>query len=252
MTAKTIPELWIRRPKHNPKVRFRLFCFPYGGGGVSAYRTWPDGLPPEVEVCPIQLPGREDRLREPLYTHISPLVHNLAEVLEGFSEVPYAFFGHSVGALVAFELAKLLRRENRNGPACLFVSARRAPQISEPGPTIHNLPEDEFKNELRRFDGTPEAVLKHPELMEIFLPILRADFALLETYEYTSENRLDCPITAFGGLQDAKTTQEELAAWSKQTKGKFRLQQFPGGHFFLHDAQPQLFQTIAQDLKRFI
>jgi len=164
--------------------------------------------------------------------------------------LPYVFFGHSLGALIGFELACQLRRQNSTDPVHLFVSGRRAPQIPDPNPPIHQLPEAEFIDELRRFDGTPEEVLKHPELMEIFLPVLRADFALLETYEYTSEKPLDCPITAFGGLQDRKATREELAAWRDQTHGDFRLQLFPGDHFFLHSVQPILLQAIAQDLIR--
>jgi medium-chain acyl-[acyl-carrier-protein] hydrolase len=208
---------------------------------------WPDGLP-SVEILAVQLPGREDRLREQPFARLSQLIDVLAEVLAPHMRSPFAFFGHSVGALIGFELARKLRRQNARGPVHLFVSARRAPQIPEPGPPLHRLPDAAFKDELRRFNGTPEVVLREPELMELFLPLLRADFALLETYVYSNDEPLDCPITAFGGLQDTKATSDELAAWREQTKRDFTLRMFPGGHFYLQNGRSLLLGSIARDL----
>jgi len=229
-----------------------MFCFPYAGGGALAFRTWPDGLSSEVEVCPVQLPGRENRLRERPFTTLSRLVGVLVDVLTPQMQMPFVFFGHSVGALIGFELARLLRRQNRTGPLHLFVSARRAPQLPEPGPPMHQLPEAEFVDKLKDFNGIPQAVLREAELMRFFLPILRADFALLETYLYVDDHPLDCPITVFGGLHDVKATREELTAWHYQTKGEFRIQLFSGGHFYLHNAQGQLLRAIACDLTQLL
>jgi surfactin synthase thioesterase subunit len=242
------PELWCNCLKRNPRVRLRMFCFPYAGGGALAFRTWPAGLPPEVEVCPVQLPGRENRLRERPFTRLPHLIEVLVDVLMPYMQMPFVFFGHSVGALIGFELARELRTRDRAGPLHLFVSARRAPQLAEPNPPMHQLPEADFVDRLKEFNGTPQAVLREPELMALFIPILRADFALLETYLYAEAQPLDCPITAFGGMQDGKATREELTAWRCQTRGEFRLQLFPGGHFYLQNAQRLLLQAITRDV----
>lgn len=244
-------ERWITCPRPNPQARVRLFCFPYGGGGASFFHTWTDGLPPEVELCPVQLPGRENRLRERPFNQLLPLVETLSQILEPHLDTPFVFFGHSIGALIGFELTRQLRREKKTGPIQLFVSGRRAPQLPNLDPPKHNLPESEFIEELRHYNGTPELVLQEPELMEIFLPLLRADFSILETYVYKNEDSLSCPITAFGGLQDSKTSYKDLTAWHEQTCREFRLKMFPGDHFYLKGARAQLLYEINKDLERF-
>ncbi len=248
MITAPIVDLWIVRPKPNPQAFLRLFCFPYAGGGASVFRAWPDDLPAGVEVCSVQLPGRESRLKEPLFTRLPPLVQTLARVLRSYMNMPFAFFGHSVGTLVSFELARELRRQSAPGPLYLFVAGRWAPQIPDPDPPIHQLPEPEFREELRRFNGTPELVLQHNELMSLLLPTLRADFEINETYAYTADEPLDCPIFAFGGLQDVKVSQEGLAAWRAHTRSNFKLRLFPGDHFFLHSARTLVLQALSQDL----
>jgi medium-chain acyl-[acyl-carrier-protein] hydrolase len=153
-----------------------------------------------------------------------------------------------MGGLVSFELARLLRKKYGLNPAHLFVSGYRAPQVPDPDPPIHALPEPEFLEELRRLNGTPEAVLENAELMQLLLPALRADFAVIETYAYIPESPLDCPITAFGGLQDREVSCDDLEAWREQTNAAFSLQTLPGDHFFLHSAQPLLLQSLSQKL----
>jgi medium-chain acyl-[acyl-carrier-protein] hydrolase len=252
MTTPSIIDPWIVRPKPNPQAHLRLFCFPYAGGGALVFRTWPDDLPPDVEVCAVQLPGRESRLKEPLFTRLSPLVQTLSHVLEPHLDVPFAFFGHSVGTLVSFELARQFRRQNAPGPVHLFVSGRWAPQLPDPYPPIHQLPESEFVEELRRFNGTPELVLQHAELMALLLPILRADFEINETYVYTAGEPLDCPISAYGGLQDARASREGLEGWRVHTRGDFVLRVFPGDHFFLHSARSLVLQTLSRELTQLL
>jgi medium-chain acyl-[acyl-carrier-protein] hydrolase len=226
----------------------RLFCFPYSGGGASIFRLWPQGLPEEIEVCSIQLAGHESRLREPLFTRLTPLVQALTQAISPYLNMPFAFFGHSLGALVSFELARQFHRQALPAPVHLFVSGRRAPQFPEPGPPTHQLPDAQFVSKLRRLSGTPEGVLQDAELMQLFLPILRADFAIIETFVYSAGAKLACPISAFGGLQDSETSREDIAGWREQTSGPFELRMLPGDHFFLHSARAQVLQHIAQDL----
>lgn len=240
---------WLISSAANPQARVRLFCFPYAGGGAHIYREWMRGLPKEVEVCSVQLPGHGSRLHEPLFVRLRPLVEELARVLLPHLQAkPFAFFGHSMGALISFELSRLLQREHGLRPSHLFVSGRRAPQLADDEPPIFNLPEQEFLEELRELNGTPKEVLEHPELMALVLPLLRADFAICQTYDYTAGPPLGCPITAFGGLQDDEAGREELEPWREQTTAAFSLRMLPGDHFFLHTAQKPLLQTVAQQL----
>ncbi|NJO48502.1 MAG: thioesterase [Leptolyngbyaceae cyanobacterium RM2_2_4] len=223
---------WVTCPTPKPDAHLRLFCFPYAGGSSLNFRSWADHLPATVELCPIELPGRGPRMQEKPFTQLQPLIQAIAPALIPYLDKSFAFFGHSMGALVSFELAHLLRKDFGCSPSHLFVSGRRAPQLPDPDPPIHTLPDAEFIEELRRLNGTPEAVLQHDELMQLLLPTLRADFAVLETYRYTPAPPFDCPITAFGGLQDQDVGSEPLGAWREQTCADFSLHLFPGDHFF--------------------
>lgn len=248
MTATVAPDPWLACRKRKPHARLRLFCFPYAGGSAAIFRTWPDGLPADVEVCPVQLPGRGTRLMEPPFTRLSPLIQALAHALFPLLDKPFALFGHSLGALVSFELARHLRRQYGLHPVRLFVSAGRAPQIPHRDLPMHSLPGEEFVAKLRRLNGTPSEVFEHEELMEIVLPLLRADFALYETYVYSTEPPLNCPISTFGGLQDRNVSHGDLVAWRDQTTGSFSLRMFPGDHFFLNTTQPLLLRVLSQEL----
>lgn len=239
---------WLPRLRPNPQARLRLFCFPYAGGGAAVFHTWPRSLPSQVDVCPVQLPGREARLSEPPFTHITPLLQALASAVQPYLDMPFAFFGHSLGALISFELARWLRRQNQPGPLHLLVSGLRAPQAPNPEPPIYLLPDAEFIQKLRRLNGLPQAVLDDAELMQLMLPLLRADMTVYETYVYTAEAPLDCPISAFGGLQDRVATRDNMAAWRDQTSRAFTLRMLPGDHFFLHSAQALLLQALSHDL----
>jgi medium-chain acyl-[acyl-carrier-protein] hydrolase len=248
MTTTTAFDSWIACRKPNPQARLRLFCFPYAGTGASIFRTWSDGLPADVEVCPVQFPGRGTRLMETPFTQLSPLVDALAQALVPLLDKPFAFFGHSLGALVGFELARQLRRQSGAQPVRLFVSADRAPQIPHRERPIHALPEGEFLVELRRLNGIPGKVLEEAELMQIMLPVLRADFAVYETYVHSTESPLNCPISTFGGLQDHRVSRGDLEAWRDQTSGSFSLRMFPGDHFFWNTIQPLLLEVLSQEL----
>lgn len=243
---------WIIIPKPKPKPSLRLFCFPYAGAGASIYHNWSTLLPPEIEVCSIQLPGRESRTKEPLFYNIEPLINALTPSILPLLDIPFIFFGHSLGALICFELARQLRRLKQPNPLHLFVSAREAPQNPLTKPPVHQLSDADFIKELSRFNGTPKAVLQNVELMNYFLPILRADLAINETYKYTPEPPLNCPISVFGGLQDLIVSSESLAVWNAQTNCNFSSRIFSGDHFFLKSQQQLLLEAIYQDSKYYI
>lgn len=239
---------WITKPRPNPHAQLRLFCFPYAGGTAQIFHEWPTGLPPFVEVCPVRLPGRGSRLAEPAETNLLRLVETAAPALAPHFDRPFAFFGHSMGAVIAFELARHLRATGGAGPARLFVSGRGAPQIESERSLTHNLPDAEFVETLRRLKGTPEEVLDHRELQELMLPILRADFEAIGTYVYAEGEPLDCPVTAFGGIQDLGVSRQALEGWREQTSSHFNLRMLPGDHFFIHSAQPLLLRTLTREL----
>ncbi|HWS85814.1 MAG TPA: alpha/beta fold hydrolase [Pyrinomonadaceae bacterium] len=227
----------------------RLFCFPYAGGTTYAYRNWPSLLPQAVEVCPVELPGRGARIGEPLETRIGRLAEAMATALLPYMDKPFAFFGHSMGGLIAFELARELRRTRRPQPAHLFVSACAAPDGRDRRKRVtYNLPEPEFIAELRRLGGTPKEALEHPELMQLVLPLLRADFEACQTYEFAPEPPLDCPLTVFGGLQDREVSSEGLEAWREHTTSTFVVRRLAGEHLFIHTAQHLILRAVADEL----
>ncbi|MFN6518486.1 MAG: thioesterase II family protein [Nostoc sp. CreGUA01] len=239
---------WINCPQPNPQANLRLFCFPYAGGSSTVFRTWPNSLPRNVEVCAVEYPGRGRQMKLEPIAQLKPLVKAIALSLIPHLDKPFAFFGHSMGALVSFELTRLLRLEYNLKPFHLFISAHRAPQIPPTKPPIHALPDPELIEELRTLNGTPKAVLENPELMQIFLPVLRADFSVLETYIYTQQHPLECPISIFGGWQDKEVSQEALQAWQEQAIATVSLQMFDGDHFFIHSHQNSLLKLISQEL----
>jgi acyl transferase domain-containing protein/surfactin synthase thioesterase subunit len=239
---------WLFSPKPNPQAALRLFCLPYAGAGASIFRSWAETLPPEVEVCAIQFPGREDRLGETPLTRIAPIVKLLASILQPHLRIPFAIFGHSMGGLVSFELARELRRQDGPIPSHLFVSGIRAPQLPDLNLPIHRLPEPQFLEALQKLQGTPETILQNAELMKLLSPAIRADLAIAENYIYAAEAKLSCPITAFGGKQDPLVRPEDLEGWQEQTLSDFALHLFPTDHFFLHRDRDGLLEAIAATL----
>jgi surfactin synthase thioesterase subunit len=243
---------WLVGFEHSDRVSLRLFCFPYAGGSALVYRDWHRILPRSIGVYSIQLPGRGDRLAEPPFLDLLALIEPLTEAIKPYLDRPFAFFGHSMGALIAFELARKLRREYSAEPAHLFVSGRRAPQLPDSDSVTYNLGDREFIEELRRLNGTPKEMLENPELMQLMGPVLRADFQACQTYVYTDSPPLRCPITVFGGLRDNDVTREFLQPWRNHTSVSFALRLLPGDHFFIHSSEAILLRMIAQELHQLI
>jgi len=239
---------WVTIPQPNPKAAVRLVCVPYVGTGAEVFRRWPNSLHTAIEICAIQLPGRGARIREAPFTSMPELIEALAVALGPFLDRPFAIFGHDLGALIGFELTRRLRKNSEPQPKHLFVGGRRAPQTPINGPPRYNLPEPEFIAALREMNGIPEEVLEHPELLQLMLPLFRADFELDESYVYRSEPPLDVPISAWCGLQDEDPTPAEVEGWREQTAARFNLRMFPGDHFFLHAAQETLINEITREL----
>ncbi|HZD95424.1 MAG TPA: alpha/beta fold hydrolase [Candidatus Sulfotelmatobacter sp.] len=240
------PRWFENLPGANERA-LRLYCFPYAGGSAQVFRNWQRYFLPEISLVLAHLPGRGMRAGEPLFRNLKPLVHALADAFVARDPSPFAFWGHSMGGLIGFELARELRRRGRPGPLALFVSGRSAPHVPDPDPPTFNLPDDEFIAELRRLKGTPEEVLSSPELKAFFLPVIRADFELVETYTYQEEAPLDCPIQVYGGLQDTSVPAERLKAWQKQTVHPSKVRMFRGDHFFIHSVAMDVVQTLRRD-----
>lgn len=236
------------RVRSGPSAKLRLFCFPYAGGNASAFYSWAHKLPDEVEVLAVQLPGRGERIGQQAYSHISTLLPPLIEALQSSLDKPFAFFGHSMGALLSFELSRRLRELRAPLPVQLFISGRAAPQLHDPEPPKHLLPEDEFISELKRLNGTPRQVLEHRDLMQLMIPLLRADFAVCETYVYVDQPPFDCPFSVMGGILDTQVQREKLEAWRKQTTGPFLVRMFPGDHFFLHASERLVLESLYREL----
>lgn len=240
---------WFITLKPNPRARLRLFCFPYAGSGAKIYHTWAEQLPSDVEVYLARLPGREGRLREVPLTRLTSLVDLINSEIRPLLNKPFAFFGHSMGAIVAFELARILRRENGLEAEHLFISGRRAPQLPRDEPITYHLPDPEFTQALRDLNGTPNAVLEHPELMNLMMPLLRADFEVCQTYSFEPQAPLTCSMTIFGGLQDRDVPRESLVAWREQTTSPCNVRMLPGDHFFLHSSQALLLRVLNRELQ---
>lgn len=232
----------------NPSAQMRLFCLPYAGGGASVYRSWQGSFPAEIEVCCVQLPGRENRFTEPLFTRMDPLVEALAEALVGALDRPFALFGHSMGGLIAYELARLLQHRYQLTPDHLFVSACRAPEIPDPV-QWHSLSDQDLMAELRHSPGMPNEVLNHAELMQVLLPIIRADAAVTETYSYRQSAPFHFPVTAFASEGDELISRAAIEPWRNYTSSAFDLILVDGHHLFIQQQAPQMIRILLDKLR---
>jgi len=198
-------------------------------------------------MCAIEIPGRGMRMTETLETNALKLSAGLADIIEPLLDKPFAFFGHSMGAMLAFEISLALKKRLGTTPKHLFASGAPAPQLPRSRPITYNLPEPELIEELRRLNGTPPELLDNPDFRGIMLPLMRADFSAVQTYTYQG-GRLDCPVSVFGGLNDPEVAEEALAPWKEMTSGPFTRHMFTGDHFFLNTSTRLLCNTITMRL----
>ncbi len=225
---------WLSTFHPNPEATMKMFCFSYAGGGTRPFRRWFQHLPDWLELHAIRLPGREERLDEPAYTALSPLIEELLRQLTRYFDKPFVFFGHSMGALVAFNFVLALRRAQLPLPKQLFISSFRAPHRSHTTTNYHQLPDEELIEKLDILRATPRWILRDARAMRQFLPTFRADLTLCETYLFDQSPPLDIPIHVFGGEDDILVDEEELYHWKHHTTADFSVSLFPGGHFYLH------------------
>ena len=246
------PNPWFVCPRANPGAEMRLFFFPYAGGGPPAFSKWTGELPDFMEGIIAQYPGRGSRYQETPLKSLSTLVENLSQAIQTLLDKPFAFFGHSLGGLMAFELTRHLRSQDLAYPQILFISACGAPHTPDPHPPIHKLPDAEFLAALQALNGIPSELQDNAEIMELLLPIVRADFEAFESYRYNpADSPLDIPIIAYGGLDDPRVDRGRLEGWAPLTNAKFRSQYFIGDHFFINAARQAVIASVNAELETF-
>ncbi|PWQ99262.1 thioesterase II family protein [Leucothrix arctica] len=223
----------------------RIFAFPFSGAGPVVYQRWAKQLEQQgIELLGVQLPGRESRYKEKLIIDLKDLIQELATEIQLLPDKECVFFGHSLGALIAFELCRELRRRGAPTPKHLVLSAFRSPSMPNPNAELHNLDDKTLIQRMREYGGTPEAILSNPEFMAIFIPVLRADFKLFETYQYTQEPPLNCPITMLCGQDDRIVKPEYIVGWKDQSTLPVKTILFSGGHFFLEPHKQDVLRLL--------
>ncbi len=240
--------LWFAGYRPRPEAKVRVLCFPHAGSSAAAFAQWQTKLPVEIEVCPIEYPGRGSRRSERPFVRVLPLVSAITTDLLRATEKPYAMFGHSMGALIAFELLRLVERNRCSAPVGLFVAGCRGPSLPPRRRPIYALPDDEFISEIKALRGTPDEILRNPEMMQLVLPVLRADMELADTYAYRAAAPSLCRLFTYGGSSDTETLPEELGAWALETDDGCVTRMYPGDHFFLRTSESAVLCNLATDL----
>ncbi|HET8659299.1 MAG TPA: alpha/beta fold hydrolase [Micromonosporaceae bacterium] len=240
-------DTWIRRYHPAPDSTVRLVCFPHAGGSATFYLPVSAKMPPAIEVCAVQYPGRQDRRAEPGIESIPALADAIFDTVRPLSDRPLAFFGHSMGAIVAYEVALRMERYGMAPLVRLFASGRRAPSRYRPE-TVHQQGDQGIIAELRELSGTNANMLGDPEMLEMILPAIRADYRAIETYRHVSDQPVSCPVTALVGDSDPRVTLDEAKAWEGHTTGPFDLRVFPGAHFYLIEQGQAVIQVLIEEL----
>jgi medium-chain acyl-[acyl-carrier-protein] hydrolase len=239
---------WFVCPRTKPEADSRIFCFPYAGGGPSVFTKWSAELPDNLEAQIAHFPGRGSRHNETPIKSLVLLIEELAQAIQPLLDKPFVFFGHSLGGLVAFELARRIRQRGLSQPKIIFISACGAPQLLDAHLPIHTLPESKFLHSLKELNGIPQEVLQNQEMLKLYLPTLRADFEMIETYQYTPGEPLELPVCVFGGLDDERVSRERLESWRTLTNAKFTSRYFPGNHFFINTVRKAIIESISDEI----
>lgn len=245
MISKRNP--WIHQVRENPSAKIRLFCFPFSGATAATYFPWTEILPSVIEVCPVQYPGHGNRMGEPLVHRMELMVDQAVQAFQESLDKPYITFGHSLGALLSFEFLHALRLKGYPLPKIMFVSGHGAPHLPDPNPPIHHLPDKEFLQTLKDLNGMTSEFFESQELMEMLVPVLRADFEICDYYQYKKITPFDFPIFAYGGLMDPFVHKNDLESWREHTTSAFNIRMFPGDHFYINHSRMHLLQMLARD-----
>ncbi|WP_051359385.1 thioesterase II family protein [Paucisalibacillus globulus] len=249
MESKKNLSKMIKTFRPNNESICRMFCFPFAGGSASFYGEWSTILSRHgIEVCAIQLPGREDRIYETLLTNVDELASEVVEAMADYQDKPFVFFGHSMGTLICFEVARKLRAMNRREASILFISSGKAPQIS-PRRILHDLPKDDFLRKIKELGGTPDIIIENRDLSELYLPILRADFTLIETYQYVDSTPFQTKIVGYGGKMDKEVRYEDIVAWERHSHKPLPIKIYDGDHFYLRPYKESLLADIVTHVK---
>ncbi len=241
--------IWFENLSRVQAPTLYLVCFPYAGASAQIFYLWPAYFAPKLGIYLVHLPGRGKRSHEKPFTRLSLLVDAIVQNMPAeLLECPFALYGHSLGALLSFEIVRAVRRRYGIEPVQLFLSGRSAPHVVESEAPTFSLPHHDFIARLRELNGTPKEVLEDPELTELFLPLLRADFELVDTYQYRPEQCLSCPITVYGGLEDKEASVADLHAWKEHTSAEFNVRLFPGDHFFIHASSTHFLEVLRSDV----
>ncbi|MFF8911273.1 thioesterase II family protein [Streptomyces olivaceoviridis] len=241
------PDAWLRRFRPAPDAAVQLVCFPHAGGAASYYMPVAAALAPRIDVIAVQYPGRQDRRHEPFVEDIGALADQIHAALATCTDRPMAFFGHSMGAVTAFEVALRLERNHGTGPVQLFVSGRRAPRTRR-HEAVHRRTDEGILAELRTLSGTNEQLLEDDELVRMIMPAIRADYRAIEGYRGSESDVVGCPVTVLVGTEDPQVTSGEGRLWSSHTTGPFDYREFSGGHFYLTDHQEEINALLAERL----
>lgn len=229
--------------------KIRLFVFPFVGGRASLFRNWEDYLSKQVEICCLQLPGREERYYEKPYVHINECLQELSENFQKFIELPYVFFGHSMGSLFCYEISRFLESMNVPLPLHVFLSGARPPRKFIMDSCISQLNDDDLVDELKKYNGIPEDILNEKDYIKIFLPIIRADLLIMESYNFNNNYRFSMPLTVFGGESDSAVDCKELKEWNDFTRAYCRIFILPGDHFFIFSEKIKILSEINRELR---
>lgn len=241
---------WFRNYNKGDNPKLRIFCFPYAGGNANIFSSWAKYLPDNIELIAIQSPGRGGRFKEEPIGCLDSKVRELHQEIRSYVELPYIFVGHSNGALLAFELARELQKSGNCNMQHIVISAKRAPHLPKIKEPIYNLPDDEFVNRLQQYEFTPKEVLANQELMEILLPMLRADFSLSDTHNFDASYKLKSDFSLFYGIQDKDVPVEDVFAWQSLIEGKQEQYSFDDGHFFITSQQKLFVNRVLAIVKK--
>lgn len=238
---------WLTSINESRDPTAQLFCIPYAGGGASVFRSWKKYLSPKIAAYAIQLPGRETRFSEPPDRDLKTVALAIADAITRTPNLPFAIFGHSLGAAIAYEVTAQLEAQNRK-PLQLFISGRQSPDRKSLRKPIAHLPDEEFIEQLKAYNTTPREIFENSEIVELLLPMLKADFSMAENYQHQINSKLQTPIIALGSKGDIWLSPESIANWANKTHGSFSSHWFEGGHLYLNQEAEALVRYIQQIL----